>query len=147
MLWPEFSTLRRAWGPWNDMRQLQREADRLFSGRSVPYGQGFPAVNLWFKEDNAILTSEIPGLDPSTIDITVKDDLLTLQATRVAAELREGDAYHRQERGHGKFTRTVRMPFQIDNAKVTATYEKGVLKIELPRAEADKPKKIQIKAQ
>jgi len=60
--------------------------------------------------------------------------------------LNEGESYHRQERGSGSFTRTVRLPFRVEADKVSAKYERGILQITLPRAEEDKPKKIQIKS-
>ena len=66
MLWPEFRRFGTGWGPWNDMRQLQREMDRLFSGTSVPYAQDFPAFNLWVNEEKAIVTAEVPGIDTKT---------------------------------------------------------------------------------
>jgi HSP20 family protein len=147
MLWSEFGRFERNWSPWSDIRQLQREMERLFTGRPVQYGQDFPPLNIWFNEENAIITAEMPGLDPRSIDISVKGDALTLSGSRKPVELKEGETYHRRERGHGNFTRTVKIPFQTDSAGVTASYEKGILKIELPRAEEDKPKKIQIKTQ
>ncbi len=147
MIWPEFRRFGTGWGPWNEMRQFQHEMDRLFSGTSVPYAQDFPAFNLWVNEEKAIVTAEVPGIDTKTMEITVKGDVLTISGDRTPDELKEGETYHRQEREHGRFTRSIRVPYQIDNAKVEATYEKGILKIELPRAEVDKPKKIQIKTQ
>lgn len=147
MLWPEFGRFERNWSPWSDMRQLQREVERLFAGVSVPYARNFPALNIWLNEESAIITAEVPGLEPQSIDVSVKGDALTLSGSRTSVELKEGEAYHRQERGHGNFTRTVKIPFQTDSAGVTASYEKGILKIDLPRAEEDKPKKIQIKTQ
>jgi HSP20 family protein len=147
MLWPELKKQNRIWSPWNDMRQLQREMDRLFSGRSVPYAQNSPLLNVWFNEENAIVTAELPGLDPKSIDISVKDSALTLSGNRIPAEIKEGETYHRQEREHGHFTRTIQLSFKIDVNKVSASYEKGILKITLPRSEEDKPQKIQIKTQ
>ena len=146
-MWPEFRRFGTAWSPWNEMRQLQREVDRLFSGTSVPFAQDFPAFNLWVNEEKAIVTAEMPGIDTATLDITVKGDVLTISGNRTPDELKEGETYHRQERGHGRFTRSIRVPFQADNTRIEATYAKGILKVELPRAEADKPKKIQIKTQ
>jgi HSP20 family protein len=84
-------------------------------------------------------------VDPGDIEISVRDDTLTLRGSRKAVELEEGTTYHRRERGSGAFARTVELPFRVEGGKVEATFEKGVLKISLPRAEEDKPKKITIK--
>ncbi len=146
MWWPEIGRLQRGRSPWHDMQRLQQEMDRLFSGITVPYSQDFPAMNVWISENDALITAEMPGIDPKQIDISVVGDTLKLKGVRTAEELKEAETYHRQERAYGSFARSLKLPFQIESGRVNANYEKGVLKIELPRAEADKPKKIQIKS-
>ncbi|MFB3925593.1 MAG: Hsp20/alpha crystallin family protein [Syntrophales bacterium] len=127
------------------MQRIQREMDRLISRATIPYSQDFPAIDVWVSENDAIITAEMPGIDPQAIEISLKGDSLSLSGSRSPEELKEGEAYHRQERAHGRFSRSLRLPFQVDPGKVTAKYEKGVLTIDLPRAEEDKPRKIQIK--
>ena len=90
-------------------------------------------------------TAELPGFDPEGLDISVVNDTLTLSGNRCADDV-EGATYHRRERRCGKFTRSFQLPFLVEGTDVEATFEQGVLKIELPRAEADKPKKIAVKA-
>jgi HSP20 family protein len=75
----------------------------------------------------------------------VVGDTLTLSGTRRPDELQEGERYHRRERTSGHFSRTFQLPFRIEDKQVEAVFEKGVLHISLPRAEADKPKKIAVK--
>ncbi len=147
MWWTEFNTFENAWDPWIEVRNFQREMDRLFSGETVPFSQDFPAFNLWVSDDTAMMSAEMPGIDPQSLDISVAGDSVTLSGSREPETLKEGEVYHRQERAHGKFSRTFRIPFAIETTKVMATYERGVLKVELPRAESDKPRKIEIKAQ
>jgi len=106
----------------------------------------FPAVNIWTGEDNALLTAEIPGVDPAKIEVTVKDDTVTIRGSRELDELKEGESYRRQERGAGTFVRAFALPFRVDGDKVTAQYRMGILQLTLPRREADKPKKIAINA-
>lgn len=138
------------WSAGRDTDRLRREMNRIFetwdrpSRLSVP--NGYPAMNAWANEDSVVLTAEIPGIDPQSLDISVRENLLTLTGERKPIELAEGEIYHRRELGYGKFQRMFQLPFQVDAAKVNATYEKGVLKITLPRAEADKPKRITVKA-
>jgi HSP20 family protein len=69
-----------------------------------------------------------------------------LTGKRVPEELKEGEKYHRRERGYGRFTRTFQLPFHVEANNVEAVFEKGILQISLPRAEADKPRKISVKA-
>ena len=106
----------------------------------------YPAMNVWTNEDGAVVTAELPGVEPDNINIAVTGDTLTLKGSRTPEELKEGEQYHRRERGHGQFTRTFQLPFQVEAEKVEANFEKGVLSITLPRAEAEKPRKIAIKA-
>lgn len=134
-------------GIWRDLDRMQEEMDRLFTGRSVNYLQSFPAVNMWMGEDNVILSSEIPGLDPGNLDISIEGDVLDLSGSRVSEELKEGGKYHRQERPHGAFRRKIKLPFRAQEDKIEATYEKGILTIKIPRAEAEKPRKIAVKAE
>ncbi len=138
------------WSPWREMERLRREMDRLFAtmptilrGSAAP---AYPAMNVWTNDEGAIVTAELPGVSPEDIDISVMGDTLTLKGNRQPDELQEGETYHRRERGYGSFTRTFRLPFQVEPDQVEAVFEKGVLRISLPRAEADKPKKIAVKA-
>ena len=147
MLWTWPTT--RYGSAWGELDRLQREMNRLFeplTGGGTP-GQGdFPAVNVWTGEDNAVLTAELPGVDPDKIEVTVKDDTVTIRGNREPERLGEGETYLRQERGTGTFVRSFALPFHVDGDKVTAQYQKGILQLILPRREADKPKKISINA-
>jgi len=147
MFWPAFREMRRIGNPWLEMERLHREMDRLFSGASLPFAQNFPALNLWTSENDAIVTAELPGIDADGLEISVLDDTLALSGSRTPEELKEGESYHRQERGHGRFTRTITLPFKVNADKVEAVYERGILRITLPRAEEDKPKKIKVKSE
>lgn len=135
--------------PWREIERMQREMDRLFTGfygsprfQTAP---SFPAMNVWTNQEGAVITAELPGVNPEDIDISVVGETLTLTGSRQPEELKEGEKYHRRERGYGKFTRTFQLPFPVEATKVEAIFEKGVLHISLPRAEADKPKKISVK--
>jgi len=134
---------------WREIDRLQREMSRLYDSyypsqlRPAP---GYPAMNIWTSEDGLNVTTEVPGIQPEDIDISVVGETLTLSGERRPEELQEGARYHRQERGYGKFTRSVQLPFPVDVNKVEATFKNGVLQIALPRAEADKPRKIVVKS-
>jgi HSP20 family protein len=133
--------------PFWEMQRLQREMNDLFSGYGRVSGRDYPALNAWLSENEVMATAELPGIDPEKLDISVVGDSLTLRGIREADRIQEGDTYHRQERGFGEFSRTIQLPFQVDADKVEAKYEKGILRIRLPRAEADKPRRISIKSE
>jgi len=133
---------------WREMERLRREMNQVFSSLSggTQIATGYPAMNVWSNEDGAVITAELPGMDSEQLDIAVEGNVLTVSGTREREAVPEGTTYHRRERGYGKFTRTFELPFQVQVDKVEATYQNGVLHITLPRQEADKPKRIAIKA-
>ncbi len=140
MLWSDFDRFGRFFDPWREFERMRQAFSRL----SAPVTLEFPAVNLWASDDHAMLTTEIPGVDPKSLDISVVGKTLTLRGERRPDELKEGETYHRRERWRGQFTKTVDLPFPVESGKVEARLEKGVLYVSLPRAEADKPRKISI---
>ena len=132
-----------------EVDSLQREMNRLFEAYSpmrMRPAPGYPAMNIWTNEEGIRLTAEVPGVHPEDIDINVVGETLTLSGERKADELKEGTSYHRQERGYGKFTRSIQLPFPVDVNQVEATFKNGVLNVSLPRAEEDKPRKITVKS-
>lgn len=135
------------WSSSREVERLRREMNRLFDrpeSSLVGATAGYPAMNVWANNEGLIVTAELPGINPDALDISVRDNVLTLTGVRNTVNLQEGDAYHRRERGYGKFQRAFQLPFQIDPEGVEATYEKGVLCITLPRAVADQPRKISV---
>ena len=131
------------------MDRLRREVDRLFANWPARAGwsaaSGYPAMNVWTDENSAVVTAELPGVSIDDIDISVEKDALTVRGNRRPEETGEEATYHRRERRHGDFQRAFRLSFQVDPNKVEAELKNGVLSIFLPRAVADKPKKIEIK--
>lgn len=134
---------------WREMDRLQQDMNRLFGDSAVSRmrkAPSFPAINVWAAEDSALITTEIPGVNKNKLEINVTGDTLTLSGVRNADELPEGARYHRRERTYGEFSRNIQLPYTVDVNKVKATFKNGVLKVELPRIEAEKPRKISVKA-
>ena len=145
MLWQGLGRRFRDWDPFGEFRRLQREFGRVFDAIERRRPLDFPPVNIWTGRDDVILTAEVPGMDPDDLDISVQGDAVTIRGERKPDEIKEGETYHRQERGHGQFVRTIQLPHQVDANQVEAHYTKGVLRLTLPRAEADKPRQITVK--
>ena len=145
--WP----VRRTSTQQREFDRLWHEMDRLFTNwptRSASRwnrGYSYPATNVWTNEDGVVVSAELPGVAPEDLDISVVGDTLTVSGTRKPEEA-EGATYYRRERGHGAFARTFQLPFQVQGDRVKASFDKGVLDITLPRAQEDKPKKIEVKA-
>ena len=119
-----------------------QEVDRWFTGYPATRSR-FPALSLWVGSDEAVVLAQVPGIDPKEVSLTLTGDLLTLEGKREAGKA-EASSYQRHERDYGTFSRSVRLPFEVDASKVTANGENGVLRITLPRSEASKPRKISI---
>ncbi|HVN97691.1 MAG TPA: Hsp20/alpha crystallin family protein [Syntrophorhabdaceae bacterium] len=147
MLWTEgFGTFGQGLDPWFEFRRIENEMNRILSRYASPSSGEFPAVNIWAGEDLAVVTTEIPGIDAKTMEISVTGKTLSLRGSREPEESKEGESYHRRERWYGQFTKTLELPFTVEGDKVEARFSKGVLTIRLPRAEAEKPKKINVKS-
>ena len=134
---------------WREMDRLQQDMNRLFGDMTVNRmrtAPSFPAINIWAAEDSAKVTTEIPGVSKDDLEINVTGDTLTLSGVRGQDDLPEGAPYHRQERRFGEFNRSIQLPYTVDVNKVKAVFNNGVLSVELPRVEAEKPKKITVKA-
>ncbi len=133
---------------WREVDRLQREMNRLFEDYNparVRAAAAYPAMNIWGSEEGLKVTAELPGLSTDDLEISVVGETLTLNGMRKQDELPQEARYHRQERGYGKFSRSIQLPYAVDVKKVNATFKDGVLNIDLPRAEADKPRKITVK--
>jgi HSP20 family protein len=134
---------------FREMERLRREMNRLFDQMDRDTGTGliatYPPMNLWSDAEGVVVTAELPGVNLEELDIAVQGNTLTLRGTRNRPDLGEEVVVHRQERGYGQFRRVLQLPFEVEAAEVEASYEHGVLRIRLPRAESAKPKKIQVK--
>ncbi len=140
MLWTEFNRLGAIPDPWRSLERLNKAASDMVPARALE----FPAINLWSDGDSLVATMELPGIEPNTVDISVVGNSLSIQAQRPSEQPQDGESYHRRERWSGQASRTIDLPYSIDSEKVSARFSKGVLKLALPRAEAEKPKKIVI---
>lgn len=132
--------------PFADIDRLRRRMNRLLSSGLRPGLSGaFPPINLWSGSDKVVLSAEVPGVEKEDMDISVENDVLTLKGQREPEKLEEGEAFRRSERGYGAFRRVIGLPFAVDPEQVSAQYKDGILRIELKRHEASKPKRIEVK--
>lgn len=141
------AAIRRFWlqNPQSFHEELYRAFQPWFSGRD-PLSQRsagvFPPINLSDDGTNYLVTAEVPGADKASLEVTVLGDQLTIKGSR-KVEVANA-SYHRRERDSGSFQRTLTLPEAVDAERIRASYEEGVLRVELPRLPAAQPKKIQI---
>lgn len=134
---------RVGFDPFLEMRRMQQEMNQRLGGLRTSAAQEFPPVNLWLGENSVALTAELPGIAPDDVDLTVRENTLTLKGERKSQD--ETSVWHRRERPNGRFSRTIQLPFRVDPEQVEARFANGLLEVELHRPESDRPRKIQIK--
>jgi HSP20 family protein len=118
-----------------------RRSDWLQAGPSA--GGSYPPLNIFRKGDDFALVTELPGVRSSELDIQVKGRTVRLSGAKAVA-YPEKASVHRRERLQGRFDRSITLPIEIDQDRVTAEYRDGILAITLPRAERDKPRSIRV---
>ncbi len=139
---------------FREMDNLRRDLDSVFKGlgRTGEYGPSFlpglgagryPQVNLREDNDHLFLDALVPGIDPKDLELSVMRNTLTLSGVR--REVEHKATWHRNERGSGKFLRTIELPVEVDTSRVQAECRNGVLRVTMPKSEAARPKKISVK--
>jgi HSP20 family protein len=142
--------------PFEDLARLQREVNRLFedSGRSGSRGSSeatsarlwAPAVDIYEDGHEIVFRAELAGLKQDDIDIERTGDTLTIKGERRFEDKQQKENYIRVERAYGQFQRSFTIPVPVEHDKVSASYHDGLLEIRVPKAEATRPKKVQVQA-
>jgi HSP20 family protein len=141
------------WDPFRELSSIQNELNRLF-GRTfgtegdedARMAQWVPAVDVAETQDRYVITAELPGVKPEEVDISVENSMLTITGERKFYSQNKEEDFHRIERRFGSFVRTLTLPSVADPERIQASFDDGVLTIEVPKREEAKPRKIQIKA-
>jgi HSP20 family protein len=155
--------------PWQPIESLHREIDRLFEdfgrglwqpfrpsmfaaeplwGHEMAWGAAAPAVDVTESEKAYEITAELPGMDEKKIEVKVADGGLTIKGEKQEEKEEKKKNYYLHERHFGSFERCFGLPEGVDTNKIEAAFNKGVLRVTLPKKpEAQKPvKKIDVKA-
>ena len=145
-------TVLTRWEPFREFSTLQDRINRVF--RDTYRGEGrdealttssfAPAVDVYEDEHKVTLKIEVPGIDEKDIDVRVENNTLTVHGERKIEKEEKEENYRRVERQYGSFTRNFTLPQTVDTENVSATYDKGVLKITLPKKAEAKPKQIKV---
>jgi len=135
-----------AWSPFRDfgLGGLGRVFDELLAERT-PGGRWAPALDVTENEGSWVLSLELPGAKREDISIEVHDDLLTIRGEKKSEREEKDEKRHYVERTYGSFSRSLRLPAQVDAERIKAAFKDGVLTVEVPKTEAQKPKVIDIK--
>jgi HSP20 family protein len=141
------------WDPFRDLMSIQNEMNRLF-GRTyggdemggTGRGAWTPALDVYETHDRFVINVELPGVSADDVDISVEDSTLTIRGERSFYREQSQDSFHRIERRFGEFSRSLTLPRTANAEDIQASFDAGVLTIEVPKKEEAKPKRISIKA-
>ena len=151
--------MRRWWNTIQELELLRREMDDLFhvldegwlDMPSLEYSflpgvsaQTYPLVNIAEDKENVYVEALAPGINPETLEVSVLNNTVKIAGEKSAVKDVKPEAFHRNERGAGRFIRTLSLPVEVNADKVKAEYKDGVLLLTLPKAESAKPKQIAI---
>ena len=138
------------WGQgWDPLRDLEREVDRLFrqvnlNFPTLRFGRQYPPINLYELENEFLLTAELPGTQTEDLDLTIAGGILTIKGKRDDPQGVPDEKFRRHERFRGAWQRSLAIPERIQEEKLSAELNNGILRIHLPKAEAARARQIPI---
>jgi HSP20 family protein len=142
------------WNPWNDLFDLQSQVDQLFqslgggTGRTTNDGPEFMnlPVDIRQSEDAFVIEASVPGFKPEDVEVTFDDGVLTIRGQhRSETEDKQGQ-YVRRERRQSAVYRQIGLPAEVRPDEIRASFDNGVLRVTVPRAQKAQPKRIQVTA-
>lgn len=140
------------WDPFRDIITLREKMNRLFEDAVTARGEEkdmisstwTPSVDIFETENALILTAEVPGIDENNIEIKIEDNTLSLKGDRIFEKETSEENYHRIERSYGSFYRSFTLPRNVDQEKIKAEHDNGVLRITMPKKPESKPKTVKV---
>ncbi len=140
------------WRLYGGLGSALSEIDRLWNRffRQPPSMGTFteelsPSVDISETKNQLVIKAEMPGLDAKDVNVSISGDLLTIRAEKKKEEEEKDEHHHYMERYYGSFQRSFQLPINVKTDKMEATFDKGILKIALPKTEEAKKKEIEIK--
>ena len=119
--------------PFRELRSLQNEVNRLFSGSfdrgesGMMRGDWNPSVDIFENKDQIVLEAELPGLKPEDVNISIENNVLTIHGERRFEKKDESDNFHRVERSYGSFTRSFTLPPTVSTENVEANFKAAIV--------------------
>ena len=141
------------WNPLREMAALDQGLDRCFEDSffaprrlngETNLSTWNPAVDIYEESDRFVIKAELPGLDRKDIEVDLNDRVLTLKGERSYENEVKEDGDYRKERAFGKFQRAFALPANLNADEIKAEFKDGLLTINIPKPEEEKPKQITI---
>jgi len=137
--------------PYREMQTLQDRLNRVFGGagrgereEEMSLAAWVPPVDIAEEKDRIVITAELPGFHPNEISIQTENGMLTISGERNFEKEKRERNFHRVERSYGQFVRTFSLPNNVDRERIKASFQNGLLQIELPKREDAKPRQIRV---
>jgi HSP20 family protein len=151
MMWRSTYSRRKRFNPvlnsWWDVNRLQREMGFRLGGTVGPINRAYPKLNAWTGDEGVIVRAELPGIDSENIEITVKGKTLTISGNQEKETESNEVNFYRRERRIGDFSRSLELPFYVNEELVEANLSQGILEIKIPRMLEEQPKKISVQSE
>lgn len=139
------------WDPARDLMSLRQAMDRLFeesvirpSGFTFELGGGDIPIDIYQTQNAIVIKATLPGIKPEEVEISATDNVLTIKAEKQEEKEVKDKDYIRKENRYGMFSRSITLPIGIDADKAEANFDNGILTLNLPKSEKEKPKQIKI---
>lgn len=130
---------------WTPMLPALEDFDRFFDEGGWPHLTNFvPAIDVYQTKDEVVVEAPLAGIDPAKVNIFIENDVLTVEGSSEHKSEVDDKNYYRKEVRSGSFHRFIALPTAVDGDKARATYDKGVLKIVIPKEERAKPKTVKV---
>ncbi len=138
------------WNPFRELARIEQELNKVFNelvpaGRTEVQVQTWnPRVDIYEKDNKLVIEAEIPGAKKEDIEVKIKDNAVIIKGEVKKEEEKKDENYYRSERFYGKFERVIPLPVEVKTEEAKATFENGILKLEIPKVTQEKEVKIEV---
>jgi HSP20 family protein len=139
------------WDPYRDLSSFADRFNRALgsaAGRErdeeLNLGTWIPPVDISEDKDRISLTAELPGFTEDQVEVQMEGGVLTIRGERKFEDEKEGRNFHRLERSYGTFVRSFTLPNNVDRENIRASFQNGLLEIDLPKREEARPRQIKV---
>ena len=140
------------WDPFRNLTTLQGRINRLFEDAFPQKEEEAdntlcawrPMVDIYENQDGIVIQADLPGVDKEKVSVEVKENILTIRGDRDAEPLVGDEKYYRRERSYGTFQRSFTLRHMISPDRIKASFKNGVLRVEIPKQEEEKPKQVTV---
>jgi len=141
------------WNPFRELARIEQELNKVFNelvptpktAEMAEVAVWNPRVDIYEKDNKLIIEAEIPGAKKEDVEVKIKDNAVIIRGEVKKEEEEKDKTYYRTERFYGVFERVIPLPVEVKVDEAKATFEDGILKIEIPKVSEEKEVKIEVK--